>query len=111
MAAEHKQACETVEHELQHLKDAYASLEKELDEKQEELDARAQQSNRDTNDEKLLQIQDLKDQLKQIENEKRDMQDQIDRLQRDTAQLIEKNVKTGKERGDERKTFQNVLHL
>ena len=109
MAAEHKMACEKVEQHLQELQDAYNSLEKELDEKQEEIDSYQAQLQGDGDGNKLLaEIKDLKEEIRQSEVEKQDLQDQIDSLQRDAAQLIEKDVKVARERSDERKTLQAV---
>jgi len=59
----------------------------------------------------LAEIRDLKEEIKQAEVEKQDLQDQIESLQRDAAQLIEKDVKVAKERSEERKTLQAVCFL
>ena len=109
MASEHKIACEKVEQQLQDLQDAYYSLEKELDEKQEEIESYEAQLNGEGDGKKLLaEIMDLKEEIKQAEVEKQDLQDQIQSLQRDAAQLIEKDVKVAKERSEERKMLQAV---
>lgn len=109
MAAEHQTACEKVEQRLQELQDAYNNLEKELDEKQEEIDSYEAQLHEDGDRKELLaEIRDLKEEIKHAEVEKQDLQDQIDSLQRDAAQLIEKDVKVARERSEERKTLQTV---
>jgi chromosome segregation ATPase len=112
MAAEHKAASEKVEQQLQELQDAYSGLEKELDEKQEEIDSYEAQLQGDRDGMKFLdEIRDLKEEISQIEVEKQELQDQIDSLQRDAAQLIEKDVKVSRERSEERKTLQTVCSL
>lgn len=115
MAAEHKAAFERVEHDLQELHQEYANLNKELDEKQDEIDNYENQllgkpGSADI-PELRRQIRDLEEEIKQHEVEKADMEDQIQTLQRDAATLIEKDGKVARERSDERKTLQNVKLL
>ena len=112
MAAEHKMTCEKVEQQLQELQDAYKSLEKELDEKQEEIDSyEARLQGDEGGNEFLAEIRDLREEIKQAEVEKQDLQDQIDSLQRDAAQLIDKDVKVARDRSEERKTLQAVCSI
>ena len=58
-----------------------------------------------------LEIKDLHEQIHQVEIEKGHLEDQIEALQRDAAQLIEKDGKVAKERVEERKNLQIVKHL
>jgi chromosome segregation ATPase len=111
MAAEHKAAFERVEHELKDLQEQYENLEGELQEKQEEIEL--YQAQVQTGDSSKLheQIKELKEEIQQVEIEKGDLEDQIQSLQRDAAQLIEKDGKVTRERSDERKTLQNVITL
>ena len=55
------------------------------------------------------EIADLQGEIQQHELEKDDLEEQIEQLQRDAAQLIEKNGQIAKERSEERKTLQTVL--
>jgi chromosome segregation ATPase len=112
MAAEHKSACEKVEHDLQTLQGEYADLIKELDEKQDEIDSYQRQldSGGDGGEFQNLkaEIKDLQSEIEQVEVEKAELEDRIKILERDAAQLIEKDGKVSKDRSDERKLLQNV---
>ena len=55
------------------------------------------------------EIADLQGEIQQHELEKDDLEEQIEQLQRDAAQLIEKNGQIANERTEERKTLQIVL--
>ena len=59
----------------------------------------------------LSEIKELKEEIEQVEIEKSDLEDQIQSLQRDAAQLIEKDGKVARERSEERKTLQNVSSI
>lgn len=117
MAAEHKAACEKVEHDLHQLQEAYDGLDKELDEKHEEIESYQRRlAGTDGSDTSEIQnlrreIKDLEEEIKQYEIEKQDMEDQIQTLQRDAAHLLEKDGKMARERSEERKSLQNVYSV
>lgn len=112
MAAEHKATCEKVENDLHELQNAYNNLDKELDEKQEEIEHYQNQlaGHSISGGERELnrQIKDLQEEVQQLEVEKADMMDQIQTLQHDAATLIEKDGKAARERSEQRKMLQNV---
>jgi chromosome segregation ATPase len=111
MAAEHKTACEKVEHDLHQLQSAYDGLDRELDEKHEQIESYERQLAGTEGSEMQnlrLEIKDLEEEIKQSEIEKIDVEDQIQTLQRDASHLLEKDGRMAKERSEERKTLQNV---
>ena len=108
LALEHKSACERVENDLKILQDAYDSLTKELSEKEEELRSHQNEGAIVATD---LEVQNLKARIQDLELEKGNLEDQIKSLQRDAAQLIEKDGRVAKERSEERKTLQTVLSI
>jgi chromosome segregation ATPase len=117
MAAEHKAACEKVERDLQQLQEAYQGLDKELDEKHEEIESYQRRlAGTDGSDASEIQnlrreIKHLEEDIKQSEIDKRDMEEQIQTLQRDASHLLEKDGKMARERSDERKTLHNVYPI
>jgi chromosome segregation ATPase len=111
MAAEHKAAFEKVEADLHQLQAEYQNLDRELDQKHEEVESlRSRSGGVDPDEMKELkrEINDLEEEIKQYEVEKADMEDQIQSLQRDANHLIEKDAKIARERAEERKNLQNV---
>jgi chromosome segregation ATPase len=112
LAAEHKSACEKVKQDLQNLQEAYDALEKELDEKHEELASYEEELKGTAGLVEIrklkLEIAGLQGEIQQHELEKGDLEEQIERLQRDAAQLIDRNGQVSKERSEERKTLQTV---
>jgi chromosome segregation ATPase len=111
MAAEHKSAFEKVEADFHQLQAEYQNIDRELDEKHEEVESLRRRSGGDDPaemQELRREIKDLEDEIKQFEVEKADMEEQIQSLQRDANHLIEKDGKIARERAEERKNLQNV---
>jgi len=106
MALEHKIACEKVEHDLKTLQDAYDNLERELTDKEEELQMYQKDGGMDGGG---LELQDLQGKIRNLESEKTELETQIRLLQNDAAQLLEKDGRVAKERSEERKTLQTVI--
>ena len=108
MAAEHKAAYEKVDSRLQSIQEEYNAIAEELQEKHDEIESYRGQLQTGDSNHLLSKIKELEGEIEQAEIEKGTLQDQIDGLQRDAAQLIEKDGKVAKERSEERKTLQNV---
>jgi chromosome segregation ATPase len=108
MALEHKNACEKVEQDLKTLQDAYDSLERELTDKEEELQIYQKDGGMDDD---VFEVQNLQGKIKTLESEKAELETQIRLLQKDAAQLLEKDGRVTKERSEERKTLQTVIFV
>ena len=113
IAAKSKSVSDRIEQELETLRDAYESVEKELQDKESEIESYENRLHANDPEMQILrdENQDLRSELQQLKTEKRELDDEIESLQRDAATLIEKDVKTSKERSQERKELHTVLSL
>jgi chromosome segregation ATPase len=111
IAAESRTVTEKIEHDLSELRAAYDNLDKELDEKHDEIES-LQRRVAGGDDGEIVRleadIKELEEEIAQHEVEKRDMMEQISTLQADSKKLLDKNGAISKERNDERSALQNV---